>query len=182
MPRPSTALCESECSAWIASATARQLQLRPDELYLDYAAADDAARLAVTAAPARDIIALLENADALGLKPDAITPDACALGAFLQKGDAAPRALACEEAGQWLWATRMRWGVHAASGLAGLQALCQQLGLHAGEVAVFGSLPGDAPGFQRIDPLRFLVYQQPPLPKEASRYAVALGLAMGDAP
>lgn len=177
IPRPGGTLCESECEAWVARATARELHLPAQSLWLDYTLAEDSARFCVTAAQSQEARTLLENARAPGLNPEAITPDACALNAFWPYLPAGVQLIACEEAGLWLWASRSRWGTADGQGL---MAVAEQQQRKAHEIAICGSPPAQAQGCLRLDPFSFLSYQQPPVVKEAARYAVALGLALGE--
>lgn len=177
IPRPTATLCESECETWLASATARDLHLPADTLWLDYALAEEPARFQVTAAQKREAEALLANLRAAGLQPEALTPDACALTAFWPYAPDNVALIACEAAGQWLWASRSRWGVIERGDLL---PLAKQLAISVERVAVCGPLPAEAEGCLRLDPLVFITFQQPPLLKTPECYAVALGLAMGE--
>ncbi|TSJ53421.1 hypothetical protein FND52_15090 [Atlantibacter subterranea] len=176
MPLPDQ-LCESECQAYVTTATAKALQMAPESLFSDYR--PDAAQktLSVTAAHRQevgDVIALLERG---GFSYYALTPDACALTSFFPYAAPQIQGIAACDGEQWLWATRERWGGQTEGGLGGL---AQTLSIPLSQWLCCSDTPQE--GAAVCDPWRWLTWVHPPKAPDEWRFAVALGLAMGNYP
>lgn len=172
---PAVRLGESAQLQWVANSLARELGMPADDLRFDYT--DDSVQRAysVTAAQSSDVAALLTLADNLSLHLSAITPDACALQRFIPLLTPPQRWLAWRDAAQWLWATRNGWGRRAREEANTLDELAQVLGLPQEEAALCDAGPA---GF---DPWSAIARLSAPLPKNGAAWAVAIGLALGDA-
>lgn len=175
LPRAAMTLRESEQSAWIASAMSQQLEMPTASFCFDYHSADEQGHWNVTAAQQQDVLRLQRLAKILRLQIVAITPDACALQAFLPYLEAGDAVLVWRDQAQWLWASREGWGAepqdHAASPL----SLGERLGVEPQRLVHCMAQSADSRGF---DPWEVVAQKQPPLPACGDDFAVAIALAM----
>lgn len=173
-PRPAMRLGERERLSWMAGSLARELDMAGEDLRFDYSedSLQDAYR--VTAAQHKEIADVLELARSLRLHVAAITPDACALQRLIPLLAPPARWLIWRDPGQWLWATRERWGRYPAQGIDSPQALALKLGLDP----ALGQVCEAAAGF---DAWCAVAHRQPPLPVNGDAWAIAIGLALGEA-
>lgn len=172
-PRPAMRLGERERLSWVAGSLARELDMAGDDLRFDYRedTLQDAYR--VTAAQHKDVAELLELAQSLRLHIAAITPDACALQRLIPLLAPPVHWLCWRDPGQWLWATRDRWGRHPAQGIDSPEALAAQVALDPGQ----GQMCEASAGF---DAWCAVPHRQPPLPENGDAWAIAIGLALGE--
>ncbi len=183
VPAPDSRLRESAQEKYIAGATARQLQMPASQICYDYP--DCGEPLNVTAARQQDLKTLLESLANAKLFPECITPGDKALSALPAACYPADcRFLAHEEERYWLWASVLepgRSGWLDKRQVTDFAALCLQLGVSAGEVAISrangaGAMPADAKILNAWQPI---IRHQPPLPVHSGLYTIALGLALG---
>ncbi|MFV0261894.1 MAG: pilus assembly protein [Kluyvera sp.] len=174
LPRAAISLRESEQNQWIASAMSQQLDMPAEALCFDYHLAEPQGCWNVTAAQQRDVARLQNLAHRLRLQVTAITPDACALRAFLPLQAEPDSVLIWRNDGQWLWASRESWGCCALSEASSPTLLSERLGMAASRL-VCCAAEDQHPYF---DPWSAVAQKQPPLPACGDAFAVAIGLAM----
>jgi len=185
IPAPDKRLAEPASEAYIASATARQLQMTPAQLCWDYLASQDVAEPhLIIAARQTDVAALIKSLAAAQLYPATLTPGASALPALM-----APCHLEkCEylvhrEGNHWLWAsveTTPRWGWADTHAVPTIIDWCQQFKTEPQKVALSFAQPEPLPtGFLALDAWSALSRLQPPLPRHGGIFTVAIGLAIG---
>lgn len=165
-------LRESERKQWIASAMSRQLEMPGDALCFDYHLSEPQGEWRVTAAQQRDVARLQNLARRLRLQVAAITPDACALQAFLPQLEAPNAVLIWRDDAQWLWASREAWGCCALKDAPSSSALGARLGVEEERLIRCAARQG-------FDPWNAVAQKQPPLPVCGDAFAVAIALAMG---
>ncbi|WP_167467297.1 pilus assembly protein [Buttiauxella warmboldiae] len=182
---PDKRLSEPASEAYIASATARQLQMTPSQLCWDYLPSQEVTDPPlIVAARKTDVAALLKHLAAVRLFPATITPDASALPALI-----APCRLEkyqylahCERC-HWLWASTeplARWGWFDAKAVPTLSDLCQQLNSEPEFVALSCVPPVSVPlNVFPLDIWRVFSRLQPPLPQHGGEFVVAVALAIG---
>ncbi|WP_183272307.1 type IV pilus biogenesis protein PilM [Buttiauxella sp. A111] len=185
IPAPDKRLAESASDAYIASTTARQLQMTPAQLCWDYLASQDVADpYLIVAARQTDVAALIKSLAVVKLFPATLTPGASALPALttpchLEKCE----YLVHREENHWLWAsteTTPRWGWADTHVVPTISDLCQQLKTEPGKVALSFAQPESQPvGFLPLDAWSALSRLQPPLPRHGGVFTVAIGLAIG---
>lgn len=169
-PRPEMSLRESEQSAWLAGAMARELDMDPKALRFDYSEDALSPAYTVTAAQDKEISNLLTLAQTLKMQVKAITPDACALQRLLPFLPSPQKCLVWRDGTQWLWATRYAWGRKAAMEISGTDDLAATLSLAPDTVALCAK--------EGFDPWQAVLIRQPPVPAEGHAFAIALGLAL----
>lgn len=173
LPRAAIALRENEQNQWIASAMSQQLEMPAQALCFDYHLAEPQGDWNVTAAQQRDVARLQHLSRRLRLQVVAITPDACALRAFIPQLAEADTVLLWRDDAQWLWASRERWGSCALHEAA---MLGERLGMATPRLVCCTAEETPYPYF---DPWSAIPQKQPPLPACGDAFAVAIGLAMG---
>lgn len=172
-PRPAMSLREREQTAWLGGTMARELDMDPQALRFDYSEDALTPAFTVTAAQDKDVSGLLTLAKTLGIKVAAITPDASALQRLLPFLPPTQSCLAwCDET-QWLWATRYAWGRKTRAEIATIAELSASLSLPPESVARCAQAD--------FDPWQAVSIRQPPVPTEGDAFAIALGLALGNA-
>lgn len=183
---PDKRLSEPASEAYIASATARQLQMSPAQLCWDYLASQDVADPhLIVAARQTDVAALLKNLAAVRLYPVTLTPAASVLPTLVTPCRLeACQYLVHQENNYWLWASTdatPRWGWADANTVPTISDLCQQLITEPEFVALsyVQSEPLPAVGVLPLDAWRALSRLQPPLPRHGAMFTVAIGLAIG---
>ncbi|MBK4716083.1 MULTISPECIES: pilus assembly protein [Tenebrionibacter/Tenebrionicola group] len=177
LPREPAALSETQRVMYLAGVMGQQLRMNAAELQVDYCVGP-AGEYAVTAARRHEVDMLLAALRQVGLMPEMVTPDACALGSLLAALCVQPRAMLIHRAGdRWLWADTERWGVLPVADAQTPQALCQRLEVQTKMTITSCKLLADK-DILYVDPWRSLTCLQPPLPEDGDRFAVALGLAL----
>ena len=185
VPVPDKRLSEPAGEAYIASATARQLQMSPAQLCWDYFASQDVADShLIVAARQTDVAALLKNLAAVRLYPATLTPSASALPTLITPCHLEKcHYLVHRENSHWLWASTdatPRWGWAEASTVPTISDLCQQLNTESEFVALSHAQSEPLPaGVLPLDAWRALSRLQPPLPRHGGMFTVAIGLAIG---
>ena len=185
VPAPDKRLAESASEAYIASATARQLQMTPAQLCWDYLASQDVTDShLIIAARQTDVAALVKSLAVVNLYPATVTPGAGALPLLI-----APCHLEkCEylvhrEGNHWLWASTEitpRWGWADTHTVPTIIDFCQQFKTEPERVALSFAQPEPQPaGFLPLDAWSALSRYQPPLPRHGGMFTVAIGLAIG---
>ncbi|MES0266969.1 DNA utilization protein HofM [Citrobacter sedlakii] len=172
-PRPSMSLREREQTAWLTGSLARELDMDPDALRFDYSEDALAPAFTVTAAQDKEVSTLLTLAQTLRIQVAAITPDACALQRLLPFLPPTQSCVAWRDETQWLWATRYAWGRKTVAEVASVDGLSASLSLMPDAVALCAKA--------QFEPWQAISVRQPPVPEEGHAFAVALGLALGDA-
>lgn len=165
-------LREREQVAWLSQTMARELNMDPDLLRFDFQ--DDALSPAfnVTAVQSKEISALLTLAQTLNVRIAAVTPDACALQRLLPFIPSGRQCLVWRDESQWLWATRYAWGRKSARDATTLHDLAATLSVVPEHISLCAE--------DEFDPWRAVTARQPPVPPDGYRFAIALGLAMGE--
>nr|WP_318383363.1 pilus assembly protein PilM [uncultured Enterobacter sp.] len=179
LPRPAMQLRESQQASWVAATVARELDMASEDLRFDYTEDRLEDAFSVTAAQNRDVAVLFDLANALNLHIAAITPDACALQRFIPLLPPPASGLVWGDSQQWLWATRQRWGRQSCENTPTLDQLARLLGIAPGELLTCNATPADMP--PDFDPWCAVPRLQPPLPANAPAFAIAIGLALGEA-
>lgn len=175
-PRSAIRLQEREQSQWIASAMSQQLEMNADALCFDYHLSEPPGHWSVTAAQHHDIAQLQNLAHRLRLQITAITPDACALQAFLPHLEARDAVLVWRDSSQWLWASRESWGHCRLHDAPSLPQLSERLGVEAHRLVCCAAQTTEHRSF---DSWSMLTQKQPPLPPCGDAFAIAIALAMG---
>ncbi|HEY3588886.1 MAG TPA: pilus assembly protein [Buttiauxella sp.] len=185
VPAPDKRLSEPASEAYIARATARQLQMSPAQLCWDYLASQDVAGShLIVAARQTDVAALLKNLAAVRLYPVTVTPAASALPTLITPCHLeACQYLVHRENTHWLWASTdatPRWGWTDANTVLTISDLCQQLTTEPEAVALSQVHSEPLPvGILPLDAWGALSRLQPPLPRHGGMFTVAIGLAIG---
>lgn len=185
VPVPDKRLSEPAGEAYIASATARQLQMSPAQLCWDYLASQDVADShLIVAARQTDVAALLKNLATVRLYPATLTPAASVLPTLITPCHLQGcQYLVHHENNHWLWASTdatPRWGWADTNTTPTIFDLCQQLATEPECIALSHAqseplLAGVLP----LDAWRALSRLQPPLPRHGGMFTVAIGLAIG---
>jgi len=175
LPCAAMTLRESEQSAWIASTMSQQLEMTATSLCFDYHLAAEPPRWNVTAAQQQDVSRLQRLARLLRLQLSAITPDACALRAFLPYIKVNNAVLVWRDGAQWLWASREGWG-YELDDATSPQTLSERLGVEPRRVVHCQAYSENSLDFDAWDAV---AQKQPPLPVSGDDFAVAIALAMG---
>ncbi len=126
----------------------------------------------VTAVQSKEISELLTLAQTLNVRIAAVTPDACALQRLLPFIPSGRQCLAWRDESQWLWATRYAWGRKSAREATTLHDLAATLSVVPEHISLCAE--------GEFDPWRVVTVRQPPVPPDGYRFAIALGLAMGE--
>lgn len=176
LPCAAMSLGENEQAQWIASAMAQQLEMASTALCFDYHLAEPQGVWNVTAAQQQGVDRLQHLAHRLRLHISAITPDACALRAFLPWLKTREALLVWRYQAQWLWASWEGWGQVALDDAPTLPQLSERLGVSLDQLVCCTAQTGECLSF---DPWSALVQKQPPLPASGEGFAVAIALAMG---
>lgn len=165
-------LREREQVAWLSQTMARELDMDPDLLRFDFQ--DDALSPAfnVTAVQSKEISELLTLAQTLNVRIAAVTPDACALQRLLPFIPSGRQCLVWRDESQWLWATRYAWGRKSAREATTLHDLAATLSVVPEHISLCAE--------GEFDPWRAVTVRQPPVPPDGYRFAIALGLAIGE--
>ncbi|HHX9847267.1 TPA: DNA utilization protein HofM [Salmonella bongori] len=171
-PHPPMRLREREQAVWLSQTVARELDMDPDLLRFDFQ--DDALSPAfsVTAAQSKDISTLLMLAPMINVRIAAVTPDASALQRLLTFLPPGRQCLAWRDERQWLWATRYAWGRKSTREAATLHDLAAMLSVMPEHIALCAE--------GEFDPWCAVTVRQPPVPSDGHRFAIAIGLAMGE--
>jgi len=172
LPCPALTLCESEQTAWIASAISRELEMAPDALCFDYVQDTLTRSFQVTAAQNKEVAALLTLAKTLRLHIAAITPDAGALANLLLSLEPSAQCAVWRDENHWLWATRHQWGRKPLAEAETVPELAAILALKPEEMALFAA--------NSLDPFSLVIRYLPPLPECGADFTIALALAMGE--
>ncbi|WP_172893040.1 pilus assembly protein [Buttiauxella agrestis] len=185
VPIPDTRLSEPASEAYIASATARQLQMSPAQLCWDYLASQDVADAhVIVAARQTDVALLLKSLAQLRLFPATLTPGASALPALITPCHLEKcHYLVHREHNHWLWASTEvmpRWGWADTDAVPTILDLCQRLNTEPQFIALSHTQPEPLPpGAMIMDAWQALSRLQPPLPRHGGAFTVAIGLAIG---
>ncbi|EAZ5995147.1 DNA utilization protein HofM [Salmonella enterica] len=171
-PHPPMRLREREQVAWLSQTMARELDMDPDLLRFDFQ--DDALSPAfnVTAVQSKEISELLTLAQTINVRIAAVTPDACALQRLLPFIPSGRQCLVWRDESQWLWATRYAWGRKSAREATTLHDLAATLSVVPEHISLCAE--------GEFDPWRAVTVRQPPVPPDGYRFAIALGLAIGE--
>lgn len=185
VPAPDKRLSEPAREAYIASATARQLQMTSAQLCWDYLPSQDVADPhLIVAARQTDVAALLKSLAAIRLFPTTVTPGASALPALVSpcRLDKC-QYLVHQEQGHWLWASTEpvpRWGWSDTNAVPTIFDLCQQLKTDPELVALSHAQSSPVPAnILSLDAWRAFSRLQPPLPRNGAEFTVAIALAIG---
>lgn len=176
LPRPAMQLRESQQARWVASTVARELEMASEDLRFDYTEDSLKSAFSVTAVQNRDIAVLLDLGHALNLHIAAITPDACALQRFVPLLIPPACGLVWGDEAQWLWATRQRWGRQPREHTPTVELLTPLVGVEAQHLLTCNVAGAD----RAFDPWSVIAQRQPPLPAHGDRFAIAIGLALGE--
>lgn len=185
VPAPDKRLSEPAREAYIASATARQLQMTPAQLCWDYLPSQDVADPhLIVAARQTDVSALLKSLAAIRLYPTTLTPGASALPTLISPCRLEKcRYLVHHEKDHWLWASTEpvpRWGWSDTNAVPTIFDLCQQLETEPEMVALSHARPAPAPtNILSLDAWQAFSRLQPPLPRNGEEFTVAIALAIG---
>ena len=176
LPRAAMTLRESEQTQWVASAMSQQLEMTATTICFDYHLAEPQQMWNVTAAQQHDVSRLQRLAQRLRLQAVAITPDACALQAFLPYLKVNDAVLVLFDRTHWLWASRDGWGHMTQDDAPTLLRLGERLGVETHRLVCCAT---EDPAGICFDPWAAVTQKQPPLPANGAEFAVAIALAMG---
>lgn len=185
VPASDKRLSEPAREAYIASATARQLQMTSAQLCWDYLPSQDVADPhLIVAARQTDVAALLKSLAAIRLYPTTLTPGASALPALVSPCRLEKyQYLVHQEQGHWLWASTEpvpRWGWSDTNAVPTIFDLCQQLKTEPELVALSLAQSSPVPAnILSLDAWRAFYRLQPPLPRNGAEFTVAIALAIG---
>lgn len=185
IPAPDKRLGEPASEAYIASATARQLQMTPAQLCWDYLASQDVTDPhLIVAARQADVAALIKSLAAIRLYPATLTPGASVLPALIAPCHLEKcQYLVHREWNHWLWTSTEvtpRWGWADTHDVPTIIDLCQQLKTDPAKVALSFAQPESQPtGVLSLDAWSAFSRLQPPLPRHGGMFTVAIGLAIG---
>jgi len=185
IPAPDKRLAEPASEVYIASATARQLQMTPAQLCWDYLASQDVTDpYLIIAARQTDVAALIKSLAAIRLYPATLTPGASALPALIAPCHLEKcQYLVHHEGDHWLWASAEampRWGWVDTHVVPTIAELCLQLKTAPDRVVLSFAQPQSLPtGVLLLDAWEALSRLQPPLPRHGGIFTVAIALAIG---
>lgn len=185
VPVPDKRLAEPASEAYIAAATARQLQMSPAQLSWDYLASQDVSDShLIVAARQTDVAVMVKSLAETRLYPATLTPGASALLALIEPCRLeAYHYLVHHECHSWLWASTEpvpRWGSIGTDTALTFFDVCQQLKTEPEFVAMSDEQPESLPsGVGQLDAWRAFSRLQPPLPLNSGIFTVAIGLAIG---
>lgn len=185
VPTPDKRLSEPASEAYIASATARQMQTPAAQLCWDYLASQDVADThLIVAARQADVAALLKSLAAVNLYPATLTPGASALPALIAPCHLEKyQYLVHHELRHWVWASTEaspRWGWADTQLVPTISDFCKLLKTEPQRVALSHTQPDPFPeGVFPLDAWRALSRLQPPLPLHGGVYTIAIALAIG---
>jgi len=187
IPVPDNRLTEPASEAYLALATARQLQMSPAQLCWDYSTSqEETGQHLIIAARKTDVSALLRSLAALRLYPTTLTPGASALQMLIAPCQLEKcQYLIHRESDHWLWTSTEstpRWGWADAKVLPTILELCQQLNTLPERIALSHAQPElQLSNALPLDAWLALSRLQPPLPRHGGLFSVAIGLAIGRA-
>lgn len=179
IPAPAGHLNETECQSYVSGATARQLGMAPQTLALDYCSSPGGKGYTVTAAQQNEVSQLRRCITQARLNLVSLTPDACALSAFIPALPPPLRGLVNGYAGKWYLASQDYWGWAEGPAVTTFEQACAVLNLPPNEVA-WCNLPESIapPSTPSFDPWCVFTHLQPPLPRDPANWAIAIALAL----
>ncbi|MDF7679775.1 pilus assembly protein [Enterobacteriaceae bacterium ESL0689] len=175
VPCPQQILNDSEQARWITGVMSQQLEMPASALCVDYCAVAQNKEWQVTAAQQSDIDKLRQLAASLKLRMVAIVPDANALSPFLSRLPEGSQGLAWRGDRHWLWATQDEWGSISCTDVPLFSQLASRIAVNP--LCLCADPPTDDRCF---NPWSVIHHLYPPLPDDGNRFAIALGLALGE--
>lgn len=182
VPSPAVQLREQAFHDYVGQVAARQLDIPVEKLCWDYTAQAERSGIDIVAAHHEDVTTLQRCLSLAQCRVDAITPDALALGIF-QPVVGEHQWIICRTCTHWVWSSSTGWGSLPVTDAAGCMAVCDQLRCVPQNAWFCGQITSDdQKQINILEPWRAIQRVSPPLPDDDYRYALAVGLAMGEYP